>query len=155
MKLKQLPVVLCLLVFAGCQSTAPKSQTMAPLEIQSMQTRAYSEGKDVVFPAVVSVFQDLGYNVKSADIASGFINAESPAETRTVWFSGRHVGKTVATAFVENVGARTRVRLNFVFTEHVFMGMGSEKQKDEPVLDAQIYSNAFERIDNAVFIRKQ
>lgn len=118
-----------------------------------MQAREYSAGKDVVFPAVISVFQDMGYNIKSADIASGFINAESPAETKTVLFSGRHVGKTVATGFIEKIGPVTRVRLNFVFTEHVYMGMGSEKQKDEPVLDSQIYTNAFERIENAIFMR--
>jgi len=122
------------------------------MEIQNIQSREFKEGKKIVFPAIVSVFQDLGYNIKSADLATGFINAESPTQGRTVFGRGQVSSHTTATAFVEEFGAGTRVRLNFLFQEKASM-YGDVKQKDAPVLDAQVYANAYERIESAIFLR--
>ncbi|MEX2381588.1 MAG: hypothetical protein WD490_04335, partial [Opitutales bacterium] len=55
-------------LLAGCATTQPTSLT--PLEIQERQTRTYEAGKEVVFPSAVSVFQDLGYSIQTADIQS-------------------------------------------------------------------------------------
>lgn len=128
---------------------------LTPLEIQSMQTREYQQGVDIVFPSVVSVFQDLGYMIKSADKSSGFINAESPAVTKTVFLGGRDVYQTAATGFIERIGKVTRVRLSFVITKNIYLGLGDQKRQDTPIVDAAVYSNAFEKIENAVFVRSQ
>lgn len=127
---------------------------LTPLEIQSIQTREYEKGIDVVFPSVVSVFQDLGYIIKTADKYSGFINAESPSQGKDrIWLGGAKNSHTAATAFIEKIGKLTRVRLNFVDVLVKSSEYGSEKRNDAPILDSNIYRNAFERIENAIFVR--
>lgn len=137
-------------LLGGCAGSS--KPVMVPLEIQNMQSREFKESKKIVFPAIVSVFQDLGYNIKSADFLTGFINAESPTQGRTVFGRGQVSSHTTATAFVEEYGKGSRVRLNFLFQEKASM-YGDVKQKDAPVLDTQVYANAYERIENAVFMR--
>ena len=73
-----LPILLILIT--GCETTKPKVN-LTPLDIQSMQSRNYEHSKDLVFPSVMSVFQDLGYSINSADINTGLITAESVANS--------------------------------------------------------------------------
>ena len=129
---------------------------MTPLEIQSLQTREYEHKKDVVFPSVISVFQDLGYTIKAADINTGLITAESTAKSDKAskfWLGVSKVSQTSATAFVEEIGKMTRVRLNFVVSNKTSSSWGQDDREDKAILDASVYKNAFERIDNAIFVR--
>ena len=145
---------------------------MTPLEIQSIQTREYEAPKKITFASVVSVFQDLGYTIKNADLNTGFINAESASQSTFIGpeaeiFIGviggvlggqpaattQSVEQTVATAFIEEIKDVTRVRLNFVMTRQSSSAQGQNSRRDTPILDVRIYTNAFERIENAVFIR--
>lgn len=148
--------VLVMVLFLGaCATTAPVS-TMTPLEIQSMQTREFGQSKNVVFPSVMSVFQDLGYVVKSADKDTGLITAESPAKSNQAmkfWLGVSDVSQTSATAFIETINKKTNVRLNFVTSSKQSYGYGQSDRQDTPVLDAEIYQNAFEKIENAIFVR--
>lgn len=140
--------------FAGCATNAPPAMT--PLEIQSLQTREYEEPMDIVFPSVVSVFQDLGYSVENADIASGFITARSAAkssEATKFWFGSTSVSQTKATGFIEAIGNVTRVRISFVGVQEESTAYGREDRKETPILAADAYQNAFERIENAIFVR--
>lgn len=142
-------------VFTGCQTT--QEPVMTPLEIQSMQTRSYTGTQNLVFRSVVSVFQDLGYTIKSADISTGFIQADGTAksnESLKFWTGYTQTTQTKATAFVEQLGAKTQVRLNFVTTKESSTMYGADDRKETPILNAQIYQNAFERIENAIFIRQ-
>lgn len=138
----------------GCATTAPE---LTPLEIQSMQTRSFEEDKSIVFGSVVSVFQDLGYQIESADLATGLITSESPADSVSNWataFTGmRQVTQTRATAFVEKVGNQVNVRLNFLVMNQRSGGYGQSDRQDQPITDVEIYQNAFERIENAIFVR--
>jgi PBP1b-binding outer membrane lipoprotein LpoB len=71
---KVLVLVLLGFIVVGCEMrNTPK---MTPMEIQSLQTRDFESSKDIVFPSVVSVFQDIGYTITSADIATGLVVAE-------------------------------------------------------------------------------
>ena len=146
---------LSLLIFmAGCATT--NTPTMTPLEIQSLQTREYENEKPIVFTSVISVFQDLGYTVRSADKDTGFITAESAATSDAAskfWLGISNVSQTSATAFVERIGNTTSVRLNFVTSSEKSSAYGQTDREDTPVLDAKIYQNAFERIENAIFVR--
>ena len=146
---------LSLFIFvAGCATTT--APTMTPLEIQSLQTREYENEKAIVFTSVISVFQDLGYTVKSADKDTGFITAESAATSDAAskfWLGVSNVSQTAATAFVERIGDTTKVRLNFVTSNKKSSAYGQTDREDIPVLDAKIYQNAFERIENAIFVR--
>lgn len=143
-----------LALITGC-ATNPQPE-MTPLEIQAMQTREYEESMDVVFPSVVSVFQDLGYTIGNADKSSGFINARSAADSDAAskfWLGVTKVSQTKATGFIETIGDRTRVRLNFVNATETSSGWGQEDREESPILEPQAYQNAFERIENAIFVR--
>lgn len=143
----------CALV-AGCVAMPPPP---TPLQIQSVQTREYEEDKQVVFASVMSVFQDLGYIVNSADLATGFITTEGLATGEIgilEWLlNTSQVSQTRATAFIEEVEDKTRVRLNFVQTWQESRGDGQASRRDRPILEAEVYENAFDRIENAIFVR--
>lgn len=151
---KHLGIVLLIGLISGCATTAPE---LTPMEIQSMQTRSFEEEKSIVFGSVVSVFQDLGYQIDSADLATGLITSESPADSVSSWATAltgmRQVTQTRATAFVEEVGARVNVRLNFLVMNQLSGGYGQSDRQDQPITDVEIYQNAFERIENAIFVR--
>jgi len=154
MKSLTLTLIALVFLFTGCATTS--APTMTPLEIQSLQTREYEHKKDVVFPSVISVFQDLGYTIKAADINTGLITAESTAKSDKAskfWLGVSKVSQTSATAFVEEIGKMTRVRLNFVVSNKTSSSWGQDDREDKAILDASVYKNAFERIDNAIFVR--
>lgn len=153
-----LATILSILV-SGCEAPAPQ---LSPLELQSIQSREIEADKDVVFNAVVSVFQDKGYTIESADRETGFITAKGTRQVITPSFgeafllslvgvhpsaanSMAHIKATAfVEAFTENGGSR--LRLNFVNVDAL--------QGDTPVHDAQIYTNAFDLIADAIFIRE-
>jgi hypothetical protein len=162
---KILSVVVVLALLAGC---TPPGPVLTPLEIQSLQTREYEHDKTIVFASAMSVFQDLGYIVNSADLDTGLITTESPATSDRatfparltilpelmVWSDVSSVVQTKATAFIEQIGNRSRVRLNFVVTRQDSSVHGQISRRDTPILDAAVYQNAFERIENAIFVRE-
>ncbi len=152
--MKFLNVFLVLALLTGCAST--QKVQMTPMEIQSLQTRDFESTKKITFASVVSVLQDLGYSVNNADLETGIINAESTAQSDAAmkfWLGQSHVTQTKVTAFVEEIGKTTKVRLNFVSTKQVSYSYGQTDRDDTPLLDAKIYQNAFEKIENAVFVR--
>ena len=154
MKILKFAIIGLILVVAGCATTS--APTLTPLEIQSLQTREYEHGKDIVFPSVLSVFQDLGYIVKSADKDTGLITAESAAKSDAAskfWLGISNVSQTSATAFIEKIGKITRVRLNFVTSSKKSYGYGQSDRQDTPILNAEVYKNAFERVESAIFVR--
>ncbi len=148
-------VAFIVVLVAGC--VTPQAPKLTPLEIQSLQSREYEETKAVVFPSVLSVFQDLGYIVKTADKDTGFITAESPTDNSTgFWdaFAGIAVNsQNIATAFIEEIGQTTKIRLNIVAKKSTSSTYGQNSKQDTPILDAKVYQNAFERIESAIFIR--
>ena len=151
-----LSLVVISILFAGC-ATTETTPSMTPIQIQSMQTRSYPESQNVVFRSVVSVFQDLGYTIKSADSTTGFIQADGTADSNEAlkfWTGMTKTTQTKATGFVERIGSKSQVRLNFVSTTESSTAYGADDRKETPILDAQIYQNAFERVENAIFVRK-
>jgi len=154
MKLKFIVVAAMLPLLTACGVQEPQ---MTPLEIQSMQTRQFDAKFDTVFASTMSVFQDLGYTVTGADKATGLISAESATDTNVAFqiFTGSTLNtQTRATAFVERIKRKTNVRLNFVQKSQTSSGWGQTDRNDTPILDVEIYQNAFERIENAIFIRR-
>jgi len=133
-----------------------KAPPLTPLEIQAIQSREVEASKDVAFASVMSVFQDLGYIISSADISTGFITAKSGTTSKEDWiFTGNQYNtNTNATAFIEPVGANgARIRLNFVTVTQTSKVYGQAKQQDVAILDPTIYQAAFEKIDTAIFVR--
>ena len=151
---KVLVLVLLGFITVGCEMRdTPK---MTPMEIQSLQTRDFESSKDIVFPSVVSVFQDIGYTITSADIATGLVVAESTADSNFAskfWLGISNVKQTKANAFIEEIGDMTKVRINFVNTQTTSDWYGQSDRQDNQILDAEPYRNAFEKIENAIFVR--
>ena len=147
-------LALILAIAAGC--AGDPQPTMTPLEIQSMQVREYRKSQDIVFRSMVEVFQDLGYTITAADRDSGLISAQSAASSDAVskfLLGVTNVTQTRATGFVESIGNATRVRLNFVETMQTSSSYGRQDRHDTPILDAAIYQNAFDRLEQAIFVR--
>ena len=142
-------------LLAGCVASA-KSPEMTSLQIQAIQLKEYESTKEIVFPSVVSVFQDIGYIISNTDLETGIITAESAAENNPAmafFFGVSVVKQTKVTAFVEQLGSTTRVRLNFVEIEKSSSSYGQNDRKDIPIMDTKIYQNAFNKIGDAIFIR--
>lgn len=149
-------LLFCSMLFA----CVPKTQTLAPLEIQALQTNEFETTKEIAFPSVLSVFQDLGYIIESADKDTGFITAKSATSDSTSFLhilGGSTFSETTrVTAFIEQIRPMyTKVRLNFVKVTKGSSAYGQQSQQDTPLLDPKIYENAFNKIGDAIFIRQE
>jgi hypothetical protein len=155
-------IVIAALLVVGLVSMAPealakKEPPMTPLQLQALQSREFETSKDNLFNAVMTVVQDLGYQVQSADLQTGFITAVSATEQKTNFFEalggGSSTANTRLTAFVQNMpNGMARVRLNFLISKTSQSIYGQSNQKDKPVLDASVYNNAWDKIDEALFV---
>lgn len=161
MKKLTIPFLIALLL-CGCVTTEPVIKKTS-LQIQAIQAKSFEADKTVTFRSVLSVLQDLGYVVGSASMETGFITAESPtiqdrsgSAMAAAFFAGvRTEGKTAVTASIEEFGKdTTRVRLNFVDKKQRSGAYGQRAADELPVEDPIIYNNAFEKISEAIFIRK-
>lgn len=136
---------------------AKKTPPLTPLELQALQSREFETSKENLFGAVMTVIQDLGYQVQSADLQTGFVTATSATQNKTsVWEALGGVsssGSTKITAFIMSLpNSRTKVRLNFLSTKLMSSSYGQTSQQDAPILDAKIYTNAWDKIDEALFV---
>ena len=140
--------------------------TLTPVQKQQIQSRTYTGDvkRDDLFNAVLTVFQDKGYIIESANLATGIITGTSETQNNsTGWdtFAGvTKKARTKVTATVLKYGAGTRVRLNFLNTSEVkketcnLYGMcnTSNDSDDTIVYDAQVYTSVFNAIDDALFV---
>lgn len=143
-------------MLTGCATTSRQAPTS--LQIQAFQTKEFETAKTTAFGSVISVFQDLGYIVQSADKETGFITAASPSSNKTGFWEAvggvSSSGQTKATAFVEEVRPNyVLVRLNFVDTKRLSSTYGQTRDQDTAILDPKAYQIAFDKIENAIFVR--
>lgn len=137
---------------------AKKPPQLTPMELQAIQSKEFQTSKETLFASTMSVFQDLGYTINSAEMQTGFITANSPMANKTnFWGAMAGVasqGMTRATAFVEAMpNGYSRIRLNFVNTVQSSSAYGRNSQADKPILDPAPYKAAWEKIDEALFVR--
>ena len=120
-----------IMILTGCgvkQSNFVSTKTA--VELMSMQTKDFEQKKELVFASVLSAFQDQGYKIVSADVASGFISADGPTKESYVIFVGTLLDTLKATAHIEQMGKSiTKVRLNFV---------NEQKTSNEYGMDARL-----------------
>lgn len=148
-----------LLTQASAGHAADKNKT-APtgLALQQIQARDFEAKVDTVFPSVMTVLQDSGYQIQAADKATGLITAHGSTKSKLnynlLWGFGKKKKTPVVSAFIEQRGSSvTRVRLNFVISELRSNLYGSGSPDDEPITDPVIYKDAFEKIDKEIFVR--
>lgn len=137
--------------------SAKKPPELTPMELQAIQSREFETTKDNLFGAVMTVLQDLGYQVQSADLQTGFITAVSATQNKTnFWMALGGMaasGNTKVTCYLQAMpSGMTRVRLNFLNSRNVSSAYGQNSQNDKPILDATVYRNAWEKIDEALFV---
>ena len=145
-----------LILLTGCQQPGNVQPEMTSLQIQAIQSKEFETKKNVAFASVLSVFQDLGYIVSSADKDTGFITASSPTKSTHDWLltGNKYDSNTKATAFVEQLRpGYTKIRLNFVVTNKTSSAWGQKSEADKPITDPKVYQNAFAKIGDAIFIR--
>ena len=140
----------------GCAT--PQKAAETPLQLQSFQAHEFETTKTIAFGSILSVFQDLGYIVGSADRETGFITATSPAGTKASFWDAmggiQTSAQVKATAFVEELRPGfVNVRLNFVDATKKSGIYGQQRDIDKPILDPKVYEKAFARVGDAIFIR--
>jgi hypothetical protein len=144
-------------LLSASAAVAGKKQDLTGLALQQIQARDFDAPKTITFPAVMTVLQDAGYRIGSADRDTGLITGTASVQSHTTWMPfvgfGRSKKTPVVSAFIEDRGAGSRIRLNFVLakTKSMMYGMGSSDE--EPMTDPAIYQGAFEKIEKEIFVR--
>jgi hypothetical protein len=157
MKYTRLALAALALTASTTPALAKKAPEMSALALQQMQSREYDATKSISFPAVVTIFQDSGYRIQSADKDTGLITATASTKSKMTFVPfvgfGRSKKTPVVTAFIEDRGLGSRIRLNFVMAKIKSNGYGVGLSDEEPIVDPATYRDAFERIDKEVFTR--
>lgn len=153
MSLARYTVIAVLILLTGCvASTGP---TKTSIQLQAFQSKEFETTKKIAFASTMSVFQDLGYAIGTADLETGFITAKSPTKQDFVLFVGQRMQDVKATAFIEPMGEkRTKIRLNFVNSTQTSSGYGMKGAHDKPIEDPKVYQETFVKIAKAIFIRQ-
>jgi hypothetical protein len=147
-----------LLLVTGSSSSAEKKRQVSGLELQQIQARDFEVPKSVSFPAVMTVLQDAGYRIAAADKDTGLITGTASTQSHTTWLPfvgfGRSKKSPVVSAFIEDRGAGSRIRLNFVLAKTKSLMYGMSSSDDEPITDPAVYQGAFEKIEKEIFVRQ-
>jgi formylmethanofuran dehydrogenase subunit E-like metal-binding protein len=160
MKVRMIAAILAATILAS-PAMAQKKNKHEPsaLELQQLQSRDIEASKDVTFGAVMSVLQDAGYRILSADKDTGLITGISSTKSKLTYNLFTGFGKSkkspIVSAFIESRGPNlTNVRLSFVMAKVKSTLYGSQAQDEAPIYDAVTYQSAFEKVNQAVFIRQ-
>jgi hypothetical protein len=149
---KLINLIVIAMLLSSCAPTK-YIPTKTSLELQAIQAKEFNTNKTTAFASVLSVFQDLGYMVTSSEIQTGYITAKSPTQNE-VGLTASIMKDTKATAFIEElVPGKTKIRLNFVSSEEWSSGYGNKMLQDNPIEDDAVYNNAFNKIQEAIFLR--
>lgn len=134
-----------------------KKAELSPLQLQAMQTKDFEASKEMVFASVMTVMQDAGYRIENADLATGIITGIGSSKGKMVYSLWSGFGKSkktpIVSSYIEQIGPVTRVRLNFVMAKVKSSLYGSQPQDEEPITEAEVYQDAFNKVDQALFIR--
>ena len=153
---RPISALLLLAVAAACGNPKPYLPTVEPLALQQMQMQEFETSKRILFAAVVSVLQDNGYVLSSAEFDTGVISARSPIQSdRSSWSGNTYAVYSNASAFVEDARPGfARVRLNFVEVSDRREYNGGGGLHEVPVESPAFYERIFQRIREAVFVRE-
>ena len=150
MKIKALFLCTGIILMVGCAATPPRGAPFeqVPLKLQAYQAREFEADKELVFNATLSVLQDMGCIIDSAEIKTGYVSAQTP-----IVLQGRLVksmNSARVTAFVIQTGKdKSKARLTFV-------GRNSSRgNTDEQLIENHaLYERVFVRIQEALFTQK-
>jgi hypothetical protein len=153
-RLLQLSAALAALtVMIGCSGATGRSAKTS-IQLQAFQSKHFETSGKTAFAATMSVFQDLGYTIGTADLETGFISAQSPTKKKGGFlFYYRRRGRINATAYLTPLDEnRTKIRLNFVDVTQTSSLYGVAGGSDRPIEDPKVYQDAFTKISKAIFV---
>lgn len=157
MRLK-LAVITAGTLFLCSPAAAKKEPQLTGIELQQIQARDYEVSKAVTFPSVMTILQDSGYRIQAADKDTGLITATASTKSKLTWAPFVGFGKSkktpVVSAYIEERGSGSRVRLSFVMAKIKGNAYGTSLSDEEPITDPATYRDAFERIEKEIFVRQ-
>jgi hypothetical protein len=137
-------------------SQAAKPAPLSGLALQQIQAKDFETTAAIAFPAVMTVLQDAGYRIESANKDTGLITGTASIASHLIWapFAGFRNKKQVpiVSVFIEQKGPNlTRVRFNYVMST----GKSNKAFTDEiPIEDPAVYRESFERVEKEIFLRQ-
>lgn len=145
-------MLVLMVFFSGCLRSNHKS-TKTSIELQAIQKKEFETSYKIAFASILSVFQDKGFIINTADSNTGLITASSP-RNNSQGFGYIEINYTKATAFVESMPSKkTSIRLNFVDFQKTSSDYGMEGGNSLPIEDGVFYQGIFEKIQKAIFVR--
>lgn len=153
--IKKIVLITCLSLsivgLAGCVPAQPAPK-LNPLQIQAMQTQDFNAPKKKTFDAVMTVLQNEGYMIQTADLDTGFITGKSTTKS-----DGWGDQSTLSvTAFITKAKKKNKiyshVRLSFVENKNVIQGRNSSYTISHQIIDTSLYRQVFNAIRQQVFV---
>jgi hypothetical protein len=113
----------------------------------------------MVFASVIDVLQDQSFTIATADPNVGLIIAESPTTNSTnslgdVFWGGSSGTMRVSVLIETLADGRTRVKLSYISRKRFPRSLINKGQYDTVVSDPGFYQLTFQRIGEALFVRK-
>ena len=161
-----------MLSMVACTSLAPQPK-LTLLEREALQTREFAAPYAKVFPAVLSVFQDMGYKLGESDKEAGYINGhgEYLSAWDSFWERVGQLGQSGQTTLqvrteVEAITLkRTKVRVVLMKDTTSFLGINTMEDEEGttiviPITKSEIttvsnpepYQTFFERLKAAISV---
>lgn len=153
-----LAVLAAVTLLVGGPAQGKKEPQLSGLALQQIQAREYEAPKEVTFPSVMTILQDSGYRIQAADKDTGLITATASTKSKLTWAPFVGFGKSkktpVVSAYIEDRGRGSRIRLSFVMAKVKSNAYGTSLSDEEPITDPATYRDAFERIEKEIFVRQ-
>ena len=156
--ISHIAVALCALsVLSACQTVQrPAFQPISAAQQRQLDSRWFDTKDEVqVLNAIVSVYQDLGFNVDETDVDAGLVSASKGAEkAQYSLYAGRSSGS--------NVRATSTTRLKpsgGIIVRTTFQAMSTGKDprfyRLESKGNAQIYQQFYDKLEQSLFLEAQ
>jgi len=149
-------VFLVSLVLLGA-CAAPAKIIQSSLEIQSYQSHEFETPKRVSFDSTLSVLQDAGFIIKSADYETGFITGRGTSTARTDMWYGATNEHIEMTAFIEQrTSTLSKVRVNLIDSSQRKSAWNPAQDviTEKGVRDPETYQKLFDLIGQTIFVRE-
>lgn len=175
--MRPLPVLLSLLLVAGCETVPPNSFVVTPelLQQRQIETRRYDGIKETdLVIASSNVLQDLGFNLENSELKLGVLTASKERDAT----SGAEIVGAVVVALLTGalmpVSKDQTIRVSLVvrpvidsnqkaLPESQFVRITFQRivrrtdnsTQVETLRDAQLYQDFYERLSKSVFLEAQ
>jgi len=154
MYLKTLGLLTLVFLF-GC--AAPPKINQSQMEIQAYQSKEFEATKRIAFDATMSVLQDSGFIIESADFETGFITGKGTTASHTdIWWGAMNEHVKMSAFVEQRTSSMARIRVNLVEAAQRKSAWNRSQDviNESGVRDPKVYQDLFSKIDQAIFIRK-